>query len=223
MTTTRTHFDYQLTKLQNDVIQLGEIVEQAIAGSVTALGEHDLTLAKQIDTDDATINKLRLDIEEQAYALVALQQPNSADMRLLMASTSIATNLERMADHAAGIARLTERIGANASAPMPDIFQEMATSTQQMLRDLITAFKTRDEKLARLVITVDDQIDALDRKIYDQLLQQMIANPANIEHCTFLLWVSHNMERIADRVTNVCERVIYLLTGELTEHIDTTP
>src|SRR5579864_8298610 len=124
MTSTRSRFDYELKKLQKDLLHLSEMVSQAIESSVTALYEHDLDLAKQVDQDDARINKLRLDIEESVYTLVALQQPIATDMRLLMASITIVTNLERMGDHAAGIARIAQRIGKDPVIPIPANFKE---------------------------------------------------------------------------------------------------
>src|SRR5258708_5625322 len=223
MTSTRSRFDYELKKLQKDLMHLSEMVGQAIDSSVVALYEHDLELAKQVDRDDARINKLRLDIEESVYMLVALQQPIASDMRLLMASITIVTNLERMGDHAAGIARLVERIGPDPVTPIPAAFKEMSRNAQNMLHNAMVGLERRDQELARQVISQDASVDALHKQVYDLLLQQMIKDPSTIEVCTLLLWVSHNLERIADRVTNICERVIYLLTGELTENFDPMP
>ena len=223
MTSTRSRFDYELKKLQKDLLHLSEMVSQAIESSVTALYEHDLDLAKQVDQDDARINKLRLDIEESVYTLVALQQPIATDMRLLMASITIVTNLERMGDHAAGIARIALRIGKDPVIPIPANFKEMAHIAQNMLHNAMAGLERRDQELERQVITEDATVDKLHKQAYDLLLQQMIKDPSTVEVSTHLLWVSHNLERIADRVTNICERVIYLLTGELTENLDPMP
>jgi phosphate transport system protein len=127
-----------------------------------------------------------------------------------------------MADHAAGIARLTQRVG-DTKVPVPAEFHQMSDTARQMLRDSMTAFKTNDQTLVRAVVATDNTVDALHRQVYDELLKHMIADPSTVEPCTLMLWVSHNLERIADRVTNICERVIYLTTGELTEYIDPMP
>jgi phosphate transport system protein len=226
MTSTRSRFDYELKKLEKDLVHLSEMVSQAVDSSVTALFDHDIELAKEIERDDTRINKLRLEIEESCYTMVALQQPNTADMRMLMASVSIVTNLERMGDHAAGIARLVERLGTNPSstnAPVPTQFREMSRIALNMLHNAMAGLDRQDVPLEQEVIKEDGKVDALHKEVYDLLLQHMIKDPSSIEPCTLMLWVSHNLERIADRVTNICERVVYLLTGELTETPDPMP
>src|SRR5215468_6628731 len=142
----RSTFDQQLGVLRDRIVHLSDMVDQAIQDSITALYDHNLDLAHQVDQGDAKINTLRYDIEEEAYKLVALQQPNSGDMRLLMAGVSIAVNLERMADHAAGIARLTLRVG-DAQVPVPAEFHQMSDTARKMLQDSMTAFRTQDQTL----------------------------------------------------------------------------
>src|SRR5262249_51402265 len=158
----RSAFDQQLGVLREHIIQLGEMVDRAIQDSVTALYDHNLELARQVDQGDAKINTLRYEIEEEAYKLVALQQPNSSDMRLLMAGVSIASNLERMADHAAGIARLTLRVG-DSQVPVPAEFHQMSDTARKMLQDSMTAFRTQDQTLVRAVIATDKTVDELHR------------------------------------------------------------
>lgn len=216
-TSVRSVFDRQLTKLQDDVLHLAEMVEHQLQDAVTALHDRDLATARRVDAFDAQVNQLRYRIEEDAYTVLALQQPNARDMRRIVASVSIVTNLERMGDHAAGIARLVARVdGLTAPACLPvPAFTRMADLAATSLRDAMRALANQDAGLARDVARRDDQIDTLHKETYDLLISTMTEDPASIECATLLLWVSHNLERYADRISNICERIVYLATGHL--------
>src|SRR5258708_17505872 len=210
--TTRTVFDRQLEDLQSRTLQLSERVTAQVVQATRALQQHDLSLAKRVDKADAEIKALRFEIEESCYTLLALQQPNSHDMRRIVATVSVVTNLERMGDHAAGIARLALKM--DRSIPVAE-FDEMAKIATTNLGDAMTAFTTEDIVLARAVVLRDEPVDQLHKAVYDRLVRTMTEDTTTVECATKLLWVSHNLERYADRTSNICERTIYLATGEL--------
>jgi phosphate transport system protein len=216
--TTRAVFDRQLNNLRQGTMQLSQMVIDQVVNATSALQQHDLVLAHQVDKFDANVNKLRLELEEQCYTLMALQQPNSSDMRFIMATVSLVTNLERMGDHAAGIARLTIRMeGKPCRVDVPE-FDVMTQKAVSHLRSALDSFETKNEKLARDIVARDVEIDQLHKQVYSRLLQSMIEAPETIECATMMLWMSHNLERYADRISNICERVVYYITGELWEY-----
>lgn len=223
MITTRSVFDRQLCTLREEVQQLSEMVAQSLTLSAAALQKHDLATARLVDQADARINAQRFEIEEQAYKLLALQQPNASDMRAIVATVSVVTNLERMGDHAAGIARLVLRMGDSACLEVPPEFSKMADLGLAMLHDSITAFVTHDQILARSVVARDGQVDQLHKQAYERLIAAMQNDPQAVECGTLMLWVSHNLERIADRSANICERVTFLVTGDLVHRHDPMP
>jgi phosphate transport system protein len=218
VTSTRSLFDKQLYHLQADIQQIAELVEVQINEATKALLNFDLDIARRVDLSDKTINQKRYDVEEQCYTLLALQQPNSHDMRRIVASVSVVTNLERMGDHAAGIARLILRMGAKMPAGL-DVheFVEMAQLSARNLNDAMRAFIDEDVESARQIIERDDEIDNRHDQIYSRLVQSMSDEQSFIECATMLLWVSHNYERYADRISNICERIVYMVTGNLHE------
>jgi phosphate transport system protein len=207
-----------LVDIRDNVLRLASMADQAIANAVRALVERDGTLAATVSQNDAQLNTLRFAVEELSYQLIATQQPNSTDLRLLVGAVSVVTNLERIGDHAAGVARLALRfIERPLPKPLVDI-PEMALITREMVREAVNAFFARDVALAERVIARDKDVDALQSRVYRDLVAIMTANTNLIEVCTYLLWVSHNLERIGDRATNICERAIYVTTGELKEY-----
>ena len=220
MSTIRLTFDRHLGMLRDEVVQISDVVEQSITLSVKALQEHDMALAQHINEADAQVNARRFTAEEHAYQLLALQQPNARDMRLIVGLVSVVTNLERIGDHAAGIARLAIRLGEQPVLESPPMFGPMATIAQWLTRNAMTAFVTCDEALAETVSKRDAEIDDLHQEAYRQLIDTMTHNPATIEAGTLLLWVSHNLERIGDRASNIATRVPYLAKGELVRHPD---
>lgn len=214
---TRAAFDQKLRELQDDVLIMGSMVEKAIQRSVEALRTRDIAISNAVVHEDQAINAKRYEIEEACIHTIALQQPMAADLRVLVAILFIANELERMADHAEGIGRINLMLGDEPlPRPLGEI-QEMASRAGEMLRRSLTAFVDRDDLAARAICDEDDAIDNLYDQSYASLIQEMIRTPADVQRITYLIWTSHNLERIADRVTNICERVIFMVTGQLEE------
>ncbi len=217
MVQTRGMLDREMAKLRDDILRLSSMVEQAIQRSIEALKRRDVELARQIIVDDEKINQLRYDIEEQSLAVIATQQPVAGDLRVIIAAMHIAIEMERMADHAEGIAKLVTRLADEPLLkPLVDV-PRMADIVCEMLHASLDAFIARDPEAAKAVATRDDEIDQLYDQVFRELLTYMLQDPRNINRATFLLWVAHNLERIGDRVTNVSERVVFMTTGELRE------
>jgi phosphate transport system protein len=210
-------FDRELKTLNGDLLRLGELVETQLVEAVLALQNRDTAMAHRVVEFDTTINQMRYDIEEHCYTLLALQQPNATDLRRIVAGVSIATNLERMGDHAAGIGRLTLRLAELPAAIHIPMFTEMAKLAADNLAQTMVALDGFNADLARQVVAQDAKIDEVHKRIYDYLIKTMTDNPATVEYATLLLWVSHDVERFADRVCNICERIVYTVTGNLHE------
>ncbi len=213
----REQFDRKLREIHDDVLIMSSMVEKAIQRAVDALRNRDERTSNAIISDDLAINAKRYEIEELCIHTIALQAPMAADLRNLVAVLFIASELERMADHAEGIARITLMLGDEPlPRPLAEI-SEMGTRTVDMLRRAMTAFVERDDQAARAICDEDDVIDTLYDTAYHAIIQEMIRNPADVQRLTYMIWTSHNLERIADRVTNICERVIFMVTGQLEE------
>ncbi|MGQ9683364.1 MAG: phosphate signaling complex protein PhoU [Anaerolineae bacterium] len=214
---TRETFDLELRRLQDSLLDLGSQVQEAMAGAIAGLVARDLDKASEIMAQDAVINAHRFALEEQCLLLIATQQPLASDLRIVAAVLDITSNLERMADHAKGIAKITIMLGRQPLIkPLVDI-PVMAQKARQMLAEALDAFVHRDVQAARALPKRDDEIDAYYDQIYRELLSHMLAAPRTINQATLLLWIAHNIERFADRVTNICERVVFTVTGELRE------
>jgi phosphate transport system protein len=193
------------------------MTEKAIIRSIEVLKKRDQEAARQIIADDLEINRQRFEIEEECIQLVATQQPMAGDLRTIVAVLHIIVDLERMADHAEGIARITLMMGDEPLLkPLIDV-PRMAEKGVSMLRRSLEAFVNWDAETARRICNEDDEVDGLYDQVYRELLTYMIADPTTINRATNLLWVAHNLERIADRVTNICERVVYMVTGRMEE------
>jgi phosphate transport system protein len=219
--TARAAFDRQLHTLQDDTLLLGSMVEKAIERSVDALARLDADLARQVIADDAHINARRFRLEEDAVRLIATQQPMAGDLRLIASVIHISTDLERMGDYAAGIAKIVLMHGDQPPVkPLVDI-PRMAELSRSMLRRSLDAFVRRDAAAATALVAEDDLVDALYDQVYRELLTFMIEDPKLIQRATWLLWAAHNVERIADRTTNICERVVYMVTGRI-EDLETS-
>lgn len=213
-------FNKELQQVQEEMLVMASMAEQAIQWSVEALKSRDQKLAQQIITDDFKINQQRFGIEEECLLLIATQQPIASDLRIIAAVLNIITDLERMGDHAAGIAKIVLMTADEPPLkPLIDLPQ-MDDITRSMLRRSMDAFMKRDAGAARKIADEDDQVDALYEQVYRELLTFMMADPGTINRATHLLWVAHNLERIADRVTNICERVAFLVTGKMEEFND---
>jgi phosphate transport system protein len=214
---TRTAFERQLTEIQDDMLVLATMAEAAIERSIDALKNRDVELARQIIADDLKINEKRYNTEEKCLELVATQQPLASDLRTIVAVLHIIVDLERIADHAEGNAKLALMLADEPPLkPYIDI-PRMAQKGIEMLRASLEAFKDRDTERARAICEMDDEVDALYEQVYHELLTYMIQDPQSIQRATYLIWVAHNLERIADRVTNICERVVFMVTGHVQE------
>jgi len=214
---TRGTLERELEHIRSNILRMGSQVENAIERSIEALKNRDTQLAQQVINDDEEINKLRFTIEEQCLELIATQQPAATDLRVVIAATHIAVELERMADHAEGTATLVKRLADEPLLkPLIDL-PIMEQIAREMIHAALDAFIAHDAQAARKVAQRDDEIDALYQQVFRELLTYMLEDPRTISRATYLLWVAHNLERIGDRVTNVCERVIFMTTGELQE------
>jgi phosphate transport system protein len=213
----RKTFETELQQVKDDVLMLGSMAEQAILNSVQALKKRDIRASKTILEDDRAINKKRFDIESQLMILIATQQPMAHDLRLLASTMEIISELERMGDYAKGIANINIRMGDQPLLkPLIDI-PRMAQKDVDMLHRALTAFVNEDVEAARAIPQEDDEVDLLYLQVYRELMTFVIQDPKSIERANWLLWVAHNLERVADRVTNICERTIFIATGEMTE------
>jgi len=214
---TRETLDRKIQELLDDILNLGSMVEQAILDSVAALKKRDLEDAERVYAGDQEINEKRFQIENDCMVLIATQQPMARDLRVLASVLEVATELERMGDYAKGIARITKLMGSQPPIkPLIDI-PRMADLTTDMLHRSLGAFVAGDIEVARALPEEDDEVDALYNQVYRELLTYMIADPSTIDRANYLLWVAHNLERTADRVTNICERTIFIVTGKLLE------
>ncbi len=213
----RSSFHRELEHIQDEVLVLGSMVEKATLRSVEALRARDVGEARAIDAEDVLLNRKRYQIEEDILRLLATQQPMAGDLRRLTAMLLIATDLERMGDYAAGIARICIEIADEPLVkPLIDV-PRMAEKATSMLRRSLDAFVDRDVSAAQAIAREDDDVDALYQQVYRELLMLMLVNPRVIDQATRLLWVAHNLERVADRVQNICERVVFVATGRIVE------
>jgi len=213
----RTDFHKRLKEIQDDLLVMGSMVEKAIDRSIEALKKRDLDVANQVIADDTTINDKRFSIEETCIQLIATQQPMASDLRTIIGALSIIAELERIGDHAVGIAKIVVMIGDEPSLkPLVDL-PRMAEKTRGMLRRSLDAFIDRNAATARQIAAEDDEVDSLYDQVFRELLTFMSEDPKTITRATRLIWVAHNLERSADRVTNICERVVFVVTGKMEE------
>ena len=213
----RKTFENEIQQVKDDVLLLGSMVEHAILNSVDALKKRDIKASEKIFEEDKQINKKRFEIENKLMVLIATQQPMAHDLRLLASCMEIISELERMGDYAKGIANINIRMGdAPLLKPLIDV-PRMAQIGVDMLHQALTAFVNEDIETARSIPVKDDEVDALYNQVYRELMTFVIQDPKTIERANWLLWVAHNLERVADRVTNICERTIFIATGEMAE------
>jgi phosphate transport system protein len=196
---------------------LGNMVEQSMLAAVSALNKGDLQAAQTIYHSDKTINDKRYAVENAIIILIATQQPMAHDLRILTAILEVAGELERMGDYAKGICKIMIKMGAVKPPFNIDDIQKMADKATDMLQRALGAFINEDAKLANAIPVEDDEVDALYSKVYDSLISAMSKDPTKIGQTTRYLWVAHNLERMADRVTNICERTVFIATGDLME------
>ena len=214
---TRDLFNSELRQLQDDVLVLGSMTEKAIMDAMEALRDGDAAWSRRIVEDDKKINAKRFEIEDRTTFVVASQQPMATDLRSLASILYIITDLERMGDHAEGIARINLLLGDEALPRKLGYLPAMADRAVAMLRNSLKAFIDHDVDMARQICDADDEVDRLQDSVYEDCIAAMIADPSTIQRNTHLLWCAHNLERIADRCTNICERVIYTVTGHMQE------
>ena len=213
----RAGFERQLRALEEELLILGGMVSQAVSDAVRALKRRDLESSRRLVAGDRLVNQRRYAIEAETLALIATQQPIAGDLRCLAAILEIATELERIGDYAKGISRINLMIGENALLkPLVDI-PAMADRALDMLERALDAFVQRDAVAARAIPLEDDVVDRLYNQVYRELISYVLDDQKVIEQANYLLWAAHNLERAADRVTNLCERVVYTVTGELVE------
>ena len=213
----RQTFEREMQHLQDELLVLGSMVENAITESVETLKKRDMEGSRQLIANDRLINETRFRIEADALTVIATQQPIAGDLRVLASTLEIAAELERMGDYAKGIANINLMLGEEALLkPLVDI-PRMAVKARDMLHRALEAFIKRDIALARAIPPEDDEVDDLYNQVYRELVTLIFANPKKIEHANYLLWAAHNLERAADRVTNICERTIFTVTGEMAE------
>jgi phosphate transport system protein len=214
---TRSVFDQRIDKLKQELLLLGSMVETATLDAVTALKDQDVVSARRIYHEDELINQKRYEIESAALVAIATQHPLAHDLRVLAAILEISTELERMGDYAKGIARIAIDISDQPHrAPLIHI-PRMAEIAVDMLHRGLAYFIAEDHQQARLLPKDDDQVDALYKQVHRDLLKYMIEDPDTVDRTNHLLWAAHNLERLADRVTNICERTVFVATAEMIE------
>ncbi len=216
--TTRSAFDQELQELRDNVLRMGSMVDAAIGRSIQALKERDQSLAQQIIAEDEDINELRFKVEGDCVRLIARQQPAARDLRFIVAAMNIVLDLERMGDHAAGIATIVVRMGDEPLVkPLIDL-PRMAQIAREMLRASLDAFMSEKDEQETMAITLrDEEVDQLYNQIFRELITFMIEDPRTVTRAMYLLFCAHNLERVADRVTNICERVAFVATGRMQE------
>jgi phosphate transport system protein len=213
----RMTFHKRLRQIQDEILVMGSMVEKALGQSVEALKNRDLNMASRIINDDQKINRKRYEIEEKCIQLIATQQPMASDLRNIICILNIITELERIGDYAEGIAKVVLLIGEEPPLkPLIDI-PRMVEKTMDMLHRSLDALVNHNAEAARQIATEDDEVDDLYNQVFRELLSFMIEDPKTSTRATRLVWVAHNLERSADRVTNICERVVFFVTGKMEE------
>ena len=214
---TRDLFNAELRQLQDDVLILGSMAEKAVMDAMESLRDGDANWSRKIVEDDLRINAKRFEIEDRTMFVIASQQPMATDLRSLASVLYIITDIERIADHAEGIARINLMLGEEPLPRRLGYIPAMADRAVAMLRNSLKAYIEHDVEMARQICDSDDEVDRLQDSVYDDCIKAMIADPNSVQRNTYLIWCAHNRERIADRCTNICERVVYTATGRMEE------
>ncbi|MCK5054498.1 MAG: phosphate signaling complex protein PhoU [Anaerolineales bacterium] len=213
----RARYDKNYEAIEGDILKMGSLVQDAIRNSLESLKQRDKNLAQEVIDRDLWINDLRFKIEEACLTLIATQQPTAGDLRAVVAAMNIVVDMERMADHASGIAKTVIRMGDEPLLkPLIDL-PRMADLAREMLRDSLDAFIKRDASAAKAIAPRDEEMDLLYKAIFNELVEIMAHKPGSVERATYLLWCAHNLERIGDRVINIVERIVFMTTGDMRE------
>ncbi|MCA9872649.1 MAG: phosphate signaling complex protein PhoU [Ardenticatenaceae bacterium] len=216
----RAVLERELNDLREDILRLGSLVETAIDQSFNALSQRDVRLAQEVIAGDQEVNALRYKVELESLRILATQQPLAIDLRVVIAGIHMAVELERIGDHAAGIAKLVSRLEGEEEIDTLFKLPKMAKRASQMIEQSVRAYIERDAGLAYDVMRRDDKLDKHYRKLFLGALQQMQDDPDYVRRATFLLWIGHNLERMGDRAINMAERVIFMVTNEFVENLD---
>src|SRR5512133_2229126 len=213
----RKTYENEIQELKDEILILGSMVEQALLDAVTALKKRDVAMSEKIISGDNVINQKRFELENRAMILIATQQPMARDLRVIASILEVISELERMGDYAKGIGVIHRRMGDQPLLkPLVDI-PRMAEKGASMLHRALTAFVTENVEAARAIPAEDDEVDQLYLQVYRELVTYILADPGSMERANWLLWAAHNLERFADRVTNICERTEFIVTGEYNE------
>ena len=211
-------FRQELAEIQKEILVMGSMAEKATHDALESLRTGDLEWAQRIIKEDSIIDQKRYEIEEKTIFVVASQQPMATDLRTLISALYIITDLERIADHAEGIARINIMLGDDSELPRQlGYIPKMGELSTTMLRDCLKAYIDSDINEARRICEADDEVDRLQDAVYAEAFKNMIDDNSTIQDNTYLLWTAHNLERIADRCTNICERIIFIVTGSMSE------
>jgi phosphate transport system protein len=212
------HFDDQIAELKHELLLMSGRAEQIIRKSLESMSQRDPALAEEVFLDDAAIDRMEIDVEERCVQLLALQQPLASDLRLITSALKISSDLERMGDHAVNIAGCAKQLASKPPVkPLADL-SELAEKSIAMLRDALDAFVRADAEAARLLVRRDDEVDALNRQVFAELMRRMIADPQQVERSMTLVLVGRNLERIADLATNVAEEVVFIAEARIIKH-----
>jgi phosphate transport system protein len=215
MKSSRPVLDSEEQDLKNKLDELYKRVSDAINKALTSLVNYDTDIAAQVVNEDSLINALQHNIEELSVLLIARQQPVASDLRKVMTDIYISMELERIADHAVAIARIVPKFEVKPDEQYVNPILDIAEKCKSMLTQVKQAFDNADEVTARNVAAMDDEIDSAEKEVNDFMLQEICGNPEHKKACTYLLWITHNLERIGDRITNIAERVVYMATNEM--------
>jgi phosphate transport system protein len=217
ITNPRAKLDKDLEHLRDDILRMGGMVDDAIGRAMHALVEQDPVLAQEVIDADEAVNTVRFEIEQHCLSLIATQQPAAGDLRTIVAAMNMVSDLERMGDHAAGIAKAVLRSEGEPKFKVPKEVAVMAEEVREMLHQAMDSYRNQDIELARKVAAMDDEIDEHYRSLFGKLLRKMARKPFKSGAGIRLQFASHNLERIADRITNLVERVIFEHSGQMQE------
>lgn len=200
---------------QDRLLELGALVESALGLALQSLNDRDLALADEVVRRDLSVNEARYAIEDDITRRIS--GSDAATVRTMVAALYVAAELERMGDHAEGIAKVALMLGPQPALEVPAVINDLGSRTRSLLHRTLVAFESHDAAAARALCREDDEIDALYDRAYQELISAMVADHRLISEATYMLWVTHNLERIADRATNICERIVYAVTGHVEE------